>query len=136
MNRASFVIAIAIAAITISLWALVNRPETEPPWPRVIQGFSFTPMRADDDPERQLLPTAEEIDADLALLAGTTHAVRTYSIEGTQAEIPELARKHGINVALGVWIEPDDETNRKEIERFIHIADRNRRNVVRVIVGN
>jgi len=136
MNRASFVIAIAIAAITISLWALVNQPETEPRWPPVIQGFSFTPMRADDDPERQLLPTVEEIDADLALLAGTTHAVRTYSIEGTQAEIPALARKHGINVALGVWIEPDDETNRRELARFIHIADRNRRNVVRVIVGN
>ena len=72
----------------------------------------------------------------LALLQGRTHAVRTYSIEGAQAQVPELARKYGINVALGVWIEPRDEVNREDIKRFIGIADRNRRNVVRVVVGN
>jgi exo-beta-1,3-glucanase (GH17 family)/cellulose synthase/poly-beta-1,6-N-acetylglucosamine synthase-like glycosyltransferase len=136
MTRINIIIAAAIAAITVSLWAYVNRPETEPPWPDVIQGFSFSPMRIDDDPIKGKYPSSEEIDADLALLAGKTHAVRTYRVEGSLAEIPALARKHGINVALGAWIEPDLEKNAAEIERLIKVADSNRRNVVRVLVGN
>ena len=136
MSRANIIIALAIAALTISFWALLNRPEVEPPWPEVIQGFSFSPMGVQHDPAKGILPTAEEIDADLALLQGRTHAVRTYTVEGAQGEIPRLARKYGINVALGAWVDERLEKNKVEIERVIKIADENRRNVVRVIVGN
>lgn len=136
MTRTNIIIAAAIAAITISLWAMINSPESEPAWPEVIQGFSFSPMQAHNDPLKQLLPTAQEIDSDLALLEGKTHAVRTYTVEGTLAEVPALARQHGINVALGAWIDERLEKNAVEIERLIEIADRNRRNVVRVVVGN
>ena len=136
MRRTNIIIAAAIAAITISLWAMVNSPETEPAWPEVIQGFSFSPMQAHNDPLKQLLPSAAEIDSDLALLQGKTHAVRTYTVEGTLGEVPALAREHGINVALGAWVDERLEKNAVEIERLIEIADRNRRNVVRVVVGN
>jgi len=136
MTRINIIIAAAIAAITVSLWAYINRPETEPPWPDVIQGFSFSPMRADDDPIANKLPSAEEIDADLALLEGKTHAVRTYRVQGALAQIPELAAKHGINVALGAWIDKDLKHNAEELQRLIQVADHNRRNVVRVLVGN
>jgi exo-beta-1,3-glucanase (GH17 family)/cellulose synthase/poly-beta-1,6-N-acetylglucosamine synthase-like glycosyltransferase len=136
MSRANIIIALAIAALTISFWALLNRPEVEPPWPEVIQGFSFSPLGVQHDPAKGILPTPEEIDADLALLQGRTHAVRTYTVEGAQGEIPRLARKYGINVALGAWIDERLEKNEVEIERVIKIADENRRNVVRVIVGN
>jgi exo-beta-1,3-glucanase (GH17 family)/cellulose synthase/poly-beta-1,6-N-acetylglucosamine synthase-like glycosyltransferase len=70
------------------------------------------------------------------LLQGKTHAIRTYTVEGSLGEIPALARKHGINVALGAWIDDRLEKNEREIERLIPIADKYRRNVVRVIVGN
>ena len=136
MRRTNIIIAAAIAAITISLWAMVNSPETEPAWPEVIQGFSFSPMQAHNDPLKQLLPSAAEIDSDLALLQGKTHAVRTYTVEGTLGEVPALAREHGINVALGAWVDERLGKNAVEIERLIEIADRNRRNVVRVVVGN
>jgi exo-beta-1,3-glucanase (GH17 family)/cellulose synthase/poly-beta-1,6-N-acetylglucosamine synthase-like glycosyltransferase len=136
MFRINVIIAVTIAAITISLWALVNRPDTEPAWPAVIQGFSFSPMRADDNPLEKLVPTAEEIDEDLALLAGKTHAIRTYTVEGPLAEVPRLARKHGINVALGAWIDDRLDHNQVEIEQLIRLADKYRRNVVRVVVGN
>ena len=125
-----------VAAMTISLWWLINQPETEPAWPETIQGFSFSPLRAHHDPLTHNLPSSEEIDADLALLEGKTHAVRTYTVEGTNADVPSLARKHGINVALGAWIDARMDNNDKEIQKLIAIADRNRHNVVRALVGN
>ena len=136
MTRFNIIIAAAIAAVTISIWALVNRPETEPAWPEVIQGFAFSPMQVHHNPLTQVLPTAEDIDGDLALLQGKTHAVRTYTVEGALAEVPALARKYGINVALGAWIDTRAENNAFEVERLIQVADRERRNVVRVVVGN
>jgi len=136
MTRINIIIAAAVAALTISIWAVVNQPETEPPWPPVIQGFAFSPMRAHHDPLLKKLPTVEDLDADLALLAGTTHAVRTYTVEETLAEIPALARKHGLNVALGAWVDKRLNKNAGEIRRLIEVAKKNRRNVVRIIVGN
>jgi exo-beta-1,3-glucanase (GH17 family)/cellulose synthase/poly-beta-1,6-N-acetylglucosamine synthase-like glycosyltransferase len=94
-------------------------------------------MQAWNDPTKQKKqPTEEEIEADLKLLANTTNAVRTYTVEGVQAKIPALARKHGINVTLGAWLSEDLEENDKQIEAVIRLARENYRNVIRVIVGN
>ena len=136
MTKSSFIITVAITIVTVALWALFNRPDPEPPWPAVIPGFSFSPMRLDDDPLRDELPTAAEIDEDLALLAGKTHAVRTYTVDGVLGEIPRLARAHNINVALGAWLDKDSAGNDAEIKRLIEIAADNTRNVVRIMVGN
>ena len=136
MNRANILISIAIAVICISFWAFLNQPETEPPWPDRIQGFSFSPMREGQSAITHILPSEEEIDSDLALLADKTYAVRSYTMEGSLAKIPELARKHGLNVTLGAWLDKDQEKNEREIEKLISVARENYRNVVRVIVGN
>ena len=135
MGRSSFIIAIAAAALTVSVWAWFNQPEHEPPWPTIIQGFAFSPFRADQDPVTHKLPTDAEIAADLKLLAGKTYAVRTYSVEGTLADIPVLARKYHINVALGAWIDKDQKMDAAYVARAIAIAKANP-NVVRVIIGN
>jgi exo-beta-1,3-glucanase (GH17 family)/cellulose synthase/poly-beta-1,6-N-acetylglucosamine synthase-like glycosyltransferase len=136
MTRANILLAIAIAVISISLWGVFNRPEQEPSWPKRIQGFSFSPMRAEHSVVDNILPSLEEIDADLALLANTTHAIRTYSVEGPLGAIPSLARKHKLNVTLGAWLDGNLETNEAEIEKLIEIARANYKNVVRVVVGN
>ncbi|GAB6190488.1 glycosyltransferase family 2 protein [Desulfocastanea catecholica] len=137
MTRANILIGIAIAVVSISFWALLNRPETEPPWPSRIQGFSFSPMQAWNDPTKEKKqPTEAEIEADLKLLADTTNAIRTYTVEGVQAKIPALARKHGLNVTLGAWLSDDLEENEEQIETVIRLARENYRNVIRVIVGN
>jgi len=136
MTRANILICLSIAVIATSFWALLNRPEVEPPWPDRIQGFSFSPMRAWNDPINKNLPTEEEIDADLQLLSNRTNAVRTYSVEGVQARIPALAEKHGLNVSLGIWIDRNEEENERQIETAIRVAREQYRNVIRVIVGN
>lgn len=136
MMRINIFIAVIVATVTYSLWAYMNRPEVEPMWPETIQGFSFSPMRLHHDPLTGKLPTVDEIEQDVALLSGKTHSIRTYTVDGSLAHIPVLARKHGLNVALGAWLDSRLEQNLVEIENLISIADKNRKNVVRVMVGN
>ena len=139
MNRSNIyidlTIVIAFTVMTVSLWAYFNRPVQEPPWPDRIKGFSFSPFRANQDGIRGDYPSDHEIEADLALLSGKTHAIRTYSVDGPFAKIPFLAAKHNINVALGVWIGDDQERNHREIQTAKQLAWSSR-NVVRLTVGN
>jgi exo-beta-1,3-glucanase (GH17 family)/cellulose synthase/poly-beta-1,6-N-acetylglucosamine synthase-like glycosyltransferase len=136
VRRAALWIPVVIAVLTVGLWALLNRPLEEPPWPSRIQGFSFAPMRSYNDPTAGNYPSIEDIDADLALLAGDVYAVRTYEVRQTLAEVPRLAAAHGINVTLGAWLGTDEDANEAEIERLIEILRHGHRNVVRVMVGN
>ncbi len=136
MNRASILFSVLIAVLTVTLWGLLNLPSDEPPWPSRVQGFSFQPMRDDDDPVEGIYPTISEIDEDLALLQDETHAVRTYSVAQTLAEVPQLAAGHGLNVALGAWLDNRLENNDEEIERLVEVFRKTPGKVVRVIVGN
>src|SRR6185312_16926669 len=89
----SLIIAAVFASLTFAVWAYLNRPTKEPPWPARIQGFAFSPFRANEDPTHFEMPTDAEIDADLSLLEGKVNAVRTYSVASTLADVPELAEK-------------------------------------------
>lgn len=133
---ASILIPLLMAVLTIGIWALLNRPSAEPPWPTRIQGFSFSPVRIGQDPTRKLFPTVEEIDSDLALLENRAHAVRTYTLEETFREIPRLASAHKLNVTLGAWIGPYPNANEHELERLSSLLREGHRNIVRVMVGN
>ncbi len=128
-------IAAAFAALTCAVWAFLNRPSAEPPWPARIQGFSFQPFRMGEDPTHHILPTDAEIDADLKLLAGKVNTVRTYGDDGSLGDIPQLAERHGINVAVGAWIDNNRESNERQLETAIELA-RTHVNVMRVFVGN
>src|SRR5580704_19791599 len=66
----SLLIAAVFALLTFAVWAYLNRPTSEPPWPKVVRGFAFSHFRANEDPTHNTLPTEEEIDSDLALLQG------------------------------------------------------------------
>ncbi|MFZ1537704.1 MAG: glycosyltransferase [Chromatiaceae bacterium] len=127
---------ILIALLAVAAWALLNQPAQEPTWPAKLQGFSFSPMRADSNPSKDIYPKVEDIDKDLALLKDAVHAVRTYTVKDTLAEVPSLALKHRLNVTLGAWIGTDKEENEKELDRLSEVLAQGNRNVVRVIVGN
>jgi len=136
-NRAiTIAIPLVIAVLTVVPWAMMNQPSAEPPWPTRIQGYSFSPMRADDDPTRQRYPSIADIDEDLALLKGQAHAIRTYTLEGPMPQVPRLAAAHGLNVTVGAWIGDDKEANEAELERLIELLRQPHRNIVRVMVGN
>lgn len=132
---AGLLIAAGFAALTFVLWAVMNRPAPEPPWPARIQGFALSPFAQGDDPGAQRMPSEEGIERDLALLSGKTNAVRTYSTLGSLGAVPRLADKHDINVALGAWIDANRDTNERELDGAISLA-RTHHNVVRVLIGN
>ena len=131
----SLLIAALFATLTFAVWALLNRPTSEPPWPAVIQGFAFSPFRANEDPTHFQMPTDEEIDSDLTLLQGKVNAVRTYSVADTLADVPALAEKHGLNVALGAWLDSHRDKNEEQLQGAIQLAN-SHINVVRVLIGN
>jgi exo-beta-1,3-glucanase (GH17 family)/cellulose synthase/poly-beta-1,6-N-acetylglucosamine synthase-like glycosyltransferase len=131
----SLLIAAVFATLTFTVWAWLNRPTREPPWPPVIQGFAFSPFRANEDPTHFEMPTDAEIDSDLALLEGKVNAVRTYSVGSTLADVPGLAEKHGLNVALGAWLDSHRDKNEEQLQTAIDLAN-SHENVVRVLVGN
>jgi exo-beta-1,3-glucanase (GH17 family)/cellulose synthase/poly-beta-1,6-N-acetylglucosamine synthase-like glycosyltransferase len=131
----SLLIAAIFATLTFAVWASLNRPTREPPWPARIQGFAFSPFRANEDPTHLQMPTDAEISSDLALLAGKVNAVRSYSVAGTLADIPELADHYDLNVALGVWLDSHKDRNEQQLQTAIDLANAHQ-NVVRVIVGN
>ncbi|HEV8019272.1 MAG TPA: glycosyltransferase [Steroidobacteraceae bacterium] len=131
----SLLIAALFATLTFAVWAYLNRPTREPPWPTRIQGFAFSPFRANEDPTHFEMPTDAEIDADLQLLEGKVNAVRTYSVGATLADIPELAEKHGLNVALGAWLDAHRDKNEEQLKTTIDLAN-SHQNVVRVLIGN
>ncbi len=135
MHRCNILIGISVAILTFSIWAYLNRPEQEPAWPKRIQGFSFSPFRPGQSPLLKSFPSEKEIDEDLALLAGKTHAIRTYTMESTLARITELAKKYKINVTLGAWLDTRLDNNEMEVKGLIRVASKNT-NVVRLIVGN
>ncbi|KJK05253.1 MULTISPECIES: glycosyltransferase [Pseudomonas] len=131
----NLVIVMAIAALFTGFWALINRPVSAPNWPEQISGFSYSPFRLGQSPQKGQYPTEDELRQDLEQLSKLTDSIRIYTVEGTQAEIPRLAEEFGLRVTLGVWISPDLERNEREIQKAIELANSSR-SVVRVMVGN
>ncbi|CAG7856837.1 hypothetical protein MCAMS1_01478 [biofilm metagenome] len=109
-----------------------------------LNSLSFAPFREGQNPLLLQFPTPEQIDEDLALMADKTHTIRTYSITGGMNVIPELARKHGLEMILGGWVgyydylDPEfkDTESRLEIEALVAAANAYPDVVKRVIVGN
>ncbi len=125
-----FLVAAVFAGLTFGLWAYMNRPTSEPPWPAHIQGVAFSPYAADQNPfGSKDVPPVEQIDSDLRLLQDKTYAIRTYSTLGSLGRIPELAAKYNISVALGVQLSRNQSENEQEMRNGIALA-REHRNVV------
>lgn len=131
----NLVVVVAVAALFTGFWALYNLPVSAPDWPDQISGYSFSPFRPGQNPQENVYPSDEEIRSDLELLSRQTNNIRTYSVAGTQADIPRLAEEFGMRVTLGVWISGDIERNEQEIAKAIELANGSR-SVVRVTVGN
>ena len=135
MRASSIVVAAVFAALTFALWAWLNRPSPEPPWPDHVQGMAFSPFGSGQDPIPQLLPTPEQLDADLRLLAGKVTAVRTYSSLKSLGQIPDIAARHQLKVAQGAWVDRQLATNELEIAAAIDLANHHA-NVIRLVIGN
>lgn len=129
------VVLVGVAAL---VWWWPNRGGAgeAAPAPGRFASLSFAPFRDGQSPLAGRFPTEAEVDADLALLAPHTRAIRTYAAIEGEYEVPALAAKHGLKVWLGLWLGRDRAANAREIARGIELARAHPRTVERVVVGN
>ncbi|ATP52880.1 beta (1-6) glucans synthase [Pseudomonas putida] len=126
---------IGLATLWYGLGKPVHLPDAASPTHK-LQCASYTPFDKDQSPFDQpfrLRPA--RMDADLALLAERFQCIRTYSMSGLEA-IPQLARKHGLKVMLGAWVNANPVDTEKEVDLLIAAANANPDVVSAVIVGN
>lgn len=142
MGRAGILaLGVAIAIVTglnFAFWWWPNRPVAVPGGNGIepLQSVSFAPFRRHQSPLTRIYPSAGEIEADLAALAGHVKAVRTYtSLEGMQV-VADAARRHGIEVLHSAWLGTKLVNNEAEIDALIEQANRHPDVIKRVIVGN
>jgi len=101
-----------------------------------LQCASYTPFDKDQSPfDQPFKLRPERMDADLALLATRFECIRTYSMTGLEA-LPDLARKHGLKLMIGAWVNGNPVDTEKEVDALIASANANADVVTSVIVGN
>jgi exo-beta-1,3-glucanase (GH17 family) len=126
-------IACVLVGATLGAWRILHPAEDAPDITGLFHGAAYQPYRQGQSPTGPQ-PTVAEIDQDLALLARHMRAVRTYSSVGPLAELPWLARRHGLDVVQGIWVDGDRERARREIEAGVPAAASP--SVKRILVGN
>ncbi|CAO3415703.1 glycoside hydrolase family 17 protein [Azospirillum doebereinerae] len=130
--------ALCVAGLAnLAVWSLPNRPvPLDPPPGGKLRSVSFAPFRDGQSPLTQVFPSVAQIEEDLAALAPQVAGIRTYtSLEGLEV-VPELARRHGLQVTMGAWLSSKTAKNEAEIASLIDLANRYPDVITRVIVGN
>lgn len=139
MSRLVIIAALGFAIfLNLVAWYWPNRPKPlSGSWAgEVIHSVSFAPFRRGQSPLTQVLPTPEQIEADLAALRGRALGIRTYtSLEGLMI-VPGLAGKYDLTVTMGAWLGPVLKNNEAEIESLIRLANQYPSAIKRVIIGN
>ncbi|WP_447595572.1 glycoside hydrolase family 17 protein [Aquipseudomonas campi] len=126
-------------AALIALWYGIGRPVVLPDAAtptHKLQCASYTPFGKHQSPfDKPLRIDSAQIDTDFTQLAKRFDCVRTYSMTGLEA-VPELARKHGLKVMLGAWVNANPVDTQTEVDALVQSANVNADVVTAVIVGN
>lgn len=134
-----YALGLATAALTtVLIWKFLGAPVEIVDTPAgKVHCVSYTPYRGAETPaDANLAIDPARIDRDLALLAGMTDCVRTYSVQPGLDQVVPLAGKHGLKVLLGIWIGREDASNRAQIARAIEIARTHPGTIKAIVVGN
>ncbi len=83
-------------------------------------GMCFSPYTPNQSPGSNLTP--QQIQDRLDIIKPFTHSIRTFSCTDGNEMIPEIAKKNGLTVMVGAWLDTDLKSNEREIENLIEIA--------------
>src|ERR1700761_8964931 len=97
-------ITLIVLLVNFAVWALVNQSVSERAWGGIINGLSYSGYQAGDTDNYR---SDQDIDLDMAALAGNTASIRTYGVSDGLDRIAAIAGRHTIDVNLGAWISPD-----------------------------
>ena len=124
-----------VVGASVLFWASQDYVVIAPDWDGQVRGITYSPSHLFTKKDHDSV-SPEQIDRDLAQISRFTGRVRTYTVSYGLDRVPEIARRYGLTVSLGLWIGPDLELNEREIETGIRVALANRWTVDRVFVGN
>jgi exo-beta-1,3-glucanase (GH17 family) len=134
---ASFALtALAIAAAWWWLGAPVELPKFDAGVSK-LYCLSYAPFRGGQNPLVEgTRVDARQIDEDLALLAKYTNCIRTYSVDDGRDDVLKSARRYGLKVLHGIWVSPDVDKTRQQVETTIALAKAYPDVIKAVVVGN
>jgi len=133
--RITIAAVLAVAMLHAGGWFGFYKTVAPPDIANQLEYVSYTPYRDGTTIDNRRVPSADEIDRDLALLSDVARGVRTYMSTGPNEVVPVLARRHGLNVTLGAWLGREPAQNTKELDTAVALAKANR-NVKALIVGS
>ncbi len=130
----ALLLTLLLALAHLAVWWSLNRPVTAIDAPADVAGFAYSGYGRWQQPADGDRPEPDAIARDLALLSGMTQRLRSYSLL-EMPELPALATRAGLKLALGVWLGADDAANERELMAGLAAA-RTQPGVERLIVGN
>src|SRR5690242_21285759 len=103
-----------VIGATALFWASRDYAVIAPDWDGQVRGVTYTPSHIfSQSALKHIAP--EQIDRDLRQLSAITGHIRTYTVDGGMDKVPEIARRYGMTVTLGLYLTPDLEQNEREI---------------------
>ncbi len=133
-HPATLLAVLGCAGVALLAWAAANQPVAAPDFHGPVAGLAFSPFQRGQSPETGSMPSRAEIRQDLVRAAAISLRVRSYTVAGDFAALPELASGLKLKLTLGAWLARDQDANRREVARLIGAAGA--ANVERVMVGN
>ena len=130
----ALLLAVLVAGLNFALWQALNRPTQPPNWTGKVAGFAYDPYQRYQSPIKQIFPSVEEVEGDIRLLSQHTDRLRTYDVLNNPV-IPSLAKKYGLKVLAGAYLDNRWQRNEDEVAAVIE-ATRQYDNIDRVMVGN
>ncbi|MBN9040033.1 MAG: beta-(1-6) glucans synthase [Rhizobiales bacterium 62-47] len=127
----------AIAAIWWWLAVPINLAHAPIETGNKLECVSYAPFRDGQSPlvKGTEIPP-EQIEQDFTQLAKISKCVRTYSIENGLDKAPELARKAGLKLILGIWLGSNRVNNLIEIATAVRLTKEYPDVIDAVVVGN
>lgn len=86
-----------------------------------MHGLCFSPYMEGQEPGDQL--SEEQVRRRIEIIKPYTKWIRSFSCTEGNELIPKIAKEYGIKTLVGAWLGNDPETNEKEIEGLIALAN-------------
>lgn len=139
-RRALVLGGLALGLLILLLWSFnQGRPVVLPEAAELrLPCVSYAPFRRPGhspfDPALKVAPAM--IEADLRLLGQVTGCVRTYGLDHSLDAVPAIARKLGLRVVLGAWIDGNAVTNQAQLDKALGLSREYADVIDLLVVGN
>lgn len=139
-RRALVLGGLALGLLILLLWSFSQgRPVALPEAAELrLPCVSYAPFRRPGhspfDPALNV--EAAMIEADLRLLSQVTGCIRTYGLDHGLDAVPAIARKLGLRVVLGAWIDGNAVTNQAQLDQALGLSRDYADVIDLLVVGN